>query len=222
MRLALACLLGLAACEMSLEGGSTHAPATGIRVLEGEVTIVAPDGFCVDQKGSSQNAASPFVLMSDCNVLAGKPGFAPQSYVLSALVDATVNSGTPLVAQPEVLTAFFASDRGRMALSRAGDAATVELLETVATEAGYFLYLKDTSPPPIKGLAASYWRGLLEVKGHVVTLAVMGFDKVPLTKDQGRVLMAEMLGKVLAANAPAAVSRRETSFQSIHQMNDGL
>ncbi len=194
----LAALLALSAC---VEGPGTSAPAT-VTVAGGAVTVGGPSGYCVDRRLSGTSAGEAFTVLGSCAALS-RGGSAPAG--VPAVLTATVSSD-PLEVPPEpaALEAFLTSAAGRAALSRAGDAATVEVLATKRGEGIVKLFLRDTAVaadgPPTD---PAYWRAVFVLRGHLVSATVLSFADRPLGPEDGLRKLDEFVAQLRALNGGA-------------------
>lgn len=203
-----AALTALAGCsEDALNGigvfSSKRAPAQ-IAVTANRVEIAGPRGFCVETESTQDGATDAFVLMGGCGSITQSP--LAQQPAKPALLTASVAAGDapPLSVEQSlpVLPAFFRSESGRAALSRSGDAASVEVLETLVLDEMFVLRASDTSTNTLDGVAPEYWRGLFDLENALVTISVLSFADAPLTQAEARALLSEFGRRVRRANAP--------------------
>lgn len=157
-------------------------------VTRNKVRLTAPEGFCVDPVSTKSTRAQAFVVFGNCASITGNTD-EPQPWV-PAVVTATVTSsglsGDGAVA-PQVanLNAFFRTADGKTALSRAGDPATVTILEGFAERGALMLRVKDTSPASFDGAQDSYWRAYFDAGSSVVAVSVIGVAKTPVSAAEG-------------------------------------
>ena len=157
-------VLALAGCVVAREP---------VRVAQiGALEIGAPAGYCVDPSGSDYDASGGFVLFGACNALFPKAYTAPPA--LPVALTATVMGAAPegFSGELDALEGFFRSEAGRAALSRAGDAATVEILAFRQDRDSLWLHVAD-SAEGAGDLSARYWRGVSAVNGQMVALAAL-------------------------------------------------
>lgn len=194
---ALAATVLLSGCVgAGLTGG---APAT-VSVARGAVTVTGPAGYCVDRRLTRDGPDEAFVVLGSCAALS-RGGRAPAG--TPAVLTATVSppSGAEL-PPPSDLEAFLLSDEGRAALSRVGDAGTVEIVETERDDDVLYLYLRDSAAGSEQpGAAPAYWRALFGVEGRLVSATVLAFADRPLSVDQGFAKLAEFVARLRAANS---------------------
>lgn len=198
----LAASLLLAGCLEGF-GSGTPAPET-TRVADRAVTIGGPDGYCVDPLGSNELEESSFVILGSCAALREDPD-SPHPVRLAVLT-ATVSKSTggPRVADTlDELAEVFASPAGRAMMSRSGDAESVSLLETQASDGVLLLRLQDNSPFDGPEVSGEYWRALLDAGGRLVMLSVIPLRSAPLSAEASRALLDAFLARVQRENAAA-------------------
>lgn len=169
-----AALLALAAC----------APAPSVTVARGALTVAGPAGFCVQPRPSRRGGAAPVVVLDAC----GKASPAP------ALLTATVSGQPAEIPDPRALEAYLRSAPGRAAMARNGQAGAVSVRAAQVEEDVLYLNIRDTAEP------GDYWRAVLEVRGHLVILAVRGPAGRVLPREEGRRLAAAFVAAMRAAN----------------------
>ncbi|MEO8244408.1 MAG: hypothetical protein ABI832_19085 [bacterium] len=178
---ALSLALAVAGCDLATTG------ARQVTVLQGEITIRAPEFYCVDPQSARGGDDTAVVLIGRCNAT---------GHVAAALVTVTVGrfaSAGVMLAGGETLRKFMSSTAGRRALSRSGRAADVQVLQSGVVDGRLILHLKDR-------VAGEYWRAILGVKGRLVTISANGSQDAPLTSDEGRALVGQTVEALLAAN----------------------
>jgi len=182
------CALGLTGCGgggLTLGGlGSLNMPPETVTVAGRSVVVGGPTGYCVDRAASRLAGDTPFVLLGSCASIADDVN-APtpeQPGVLTAAVSA--QGGGPSLAEtlPQ-LEQFVRSAEGRAGLARDGQAGSVNVLSTRREGDAMFIHVRDTSTNLVPGLGSTYWRGLFEVKGRLVTVSVMEFEDQPIGSD---------------------------------------
>lgn len=176
------CALLLAGCEPAsgtggfgfLQSGSggLFSPAAPVRstvLADGNVTLVAPDGYCIDAR--SQRAT--FALMARCDRLGEEDANATAEPV--ALITATLTPAgedVTLDAADIVPAGFDVVDR----LQRD----TRVVVRVVGT-------------PPEKSFHKDHWRGAAEVNGYVLGLALYTDAEMPPLGPYGRLMLDQSL-----------------------------
>ena len=185
--LPLLALMALAACDLA----STLSGPKQVSVLNGQIHVAAPSGYCIDSQASKVAADTAVVLIGRCTA-AGQ--------VAAALVTVTIGksaSAGVMLAGPAVLGQYLASTPGRKALARDGKPAHVLVVATVAEQDTLFLHLNDLA-------AGDYWRAIIGVRGRLVTVSASGAQGAPLTPDQGRKLVQDTVQALKSGNLPLA------------------
>ncbi|MGG7645301.1 hypothetical protein ACQ5SP_10890 [Rhodovulum sp. YNF3179] len=198
--------LGLAAC---VPGGpfATARDSTTLTVGGNAVTVAGPGGFCIDPGATRETAESGFTLFGNCATIAGRADL-PQPD-LRAVLTATVSGGAgaaTIAGSIDALDGYFRSTAGRRALSRTGDPATVEVLETFQNEAVFYIHARDASPGFAPGMSPDYWRAYFDLAGRIVAVSAIGFDAAPLSRAQSLAALRAFAARIRAANAPEAAA----------------
>lgn len=185
----LACLL--AGCVAS--GGGSGRP---VAVLEGDLRVAAPRGYCIDPSSRQEKDDSALLLAGRC---AGETGAVP------ALLTATIGpAGSAAGIDPATdsarIAAFFTSDRGRTALSRRGRAKDVTIAQMAEQEGALLLRLTDSGHGNGMQVQAESWRALLPLDGRLVTLTVSGMQAAPLSAEAGHRLIGDFATAMRRAN----------------------
>jgi hypothetical protein len=169
--IALAALLLLQGC---LAGFGSGKSAETVAVTPSEIVIAGPRGYCIDTASLAEGREGSFVLLASCAALSGAPDAPPPSIpgVLSAMVSADPD-GTGFADALPGIEAFLVSGSGRAGLSRAGDAESVALLQSRIAGDVLLLNLRDESAFNGPEIEPEYWRAVLAVRGHIVTLSAM-------------------------------------------------
>ncbi|WP_425050880.1 hypothetical protein [Psychromarinibacter sp. S121] len=175
---------GLGDLTSGLGAGLSRKPPRTVEVARGEVTVSGPQGYCVDRAGSRLNAETPFVLLGACASIARdrRAGQPLQQGLLTVAVSPP-DAGPSFAETLPQLEGFLSSPAGRAALARDGRDTSVEVLDTRREGDAMLVLLRDTSETGLPGTDATYWRGLFEVNGHLVTASVMSFAGKPMAPD---------------------------------------
>ncbi len=190
----LAACLALGAC---LQAG----PLPALRVAGDEVTIVGPEGYCVDSRTALERRAGSFVVLGDCGVLGG--GAAEGN---PAVLTALVSAATDLPQRPSAaqLERYFRSDAGQAALSHDGTAATVTLLDLAQDGDVLYLKVRDRSAGRPATLSDTTWRAVFALNDRLVALSVASHADVPVGDLSMRRKLREFVAAVRAANGADA------------------
>lgn len=182
--LAFACALILSACgtvpsdELAAFpslGGETDAPEerrTDVSLKQtdlagGALTLVPPDGFCIDKRGLKDN----FAVVARCDALGGSDGAFDTSLGIILVSVAPVSENANV---EQLLLASFDDD--------------VQVQELFGLEPLALAHLKGGAP---KGVDPVYWKGLSSVNGHLISLSAFALKGGSFaTEEGGRVLIA--------------------------------
>ncbi len=186
----------LAACAVSIPA----IDRAELRVQGARVTVVAPEGFCVDPQSVDVTRAGGFLLFGDCAVLnAAEPADAPVSAVISASV-----SNAPLPGSIEDLRGFLVEGPGVVTLGRSGEADKVRVLSSRIRDGVLYVKIEDRGPSPVPGASPVFWRGFFEAGGRLSIGTVNGFADRRLSDGDAQALLKALADRTRAANtAPA-------------------
>lgn len=181
-----------------------RAPAK-MSVLDGSVIVAGPPGFCVDTSTSHDDGTGAFVLMGSCasisrSLIATRP---KTPAILTATISRSAPDGPPLVASFPELAKFLASDAGRAALSRSGNAKTVAIALVTAIDDVMYVRASDSAAAQGREVDPEYWRALFQVNGQIVTVTVLGLTEYPIDADAKRALLDQMVTKIKASSSKA-------------------
>jgi hypothetical protein len=174
------------AAALLLLPGCLAAPA-GVQQAGG-LRVKAPAGFCAAPQARAAAAGGDFLAFAPCEGAA-----AP---VLTATVGAE-GSAAGLDLSGPVVAAFVRSEAGRASLSRAGDAASVEVLEVLQAGPAVLIRLNDRAPGQGGLPPGEAWRALLAQEGRLVTLTAAGAGE---DREAGLQLIGRFLSAFAAAN----------------------
>lgn len=206
----------LAALAMALSGclpqpGSLAfrgaAPVQAVRVSGNGVTVVGPEGYCVDPASSAERPSGSFVMLGSCATLRGTGEGPGKPAVLTALVSPP--SDPPLVPSVAELERFFRSDAGRAALAHDGKAGNVTLLKIEARDPVLFLKLRDRSAARPAELSDRSWRAIFPLRDRLVALSVAGHDDLPVGDADMRRTLDRFVAALRAAN-PETMAENDT------------
>ncbi|MEM7470658.1 MAG: hypothetical protein AAF340_04840 [Pseudomonadota bacterium] len=216
-------LLLLAGCSGDFPGlgaltnGTATSGAEGqkeITVTSNQVSLTAPEGFCVDPVSTRNGASEAFVVFGNCAAITGN-NKQSQPYV-EAIVTATVSSAGlagdgSIAPQSEALVGFFQSNAGKQALSRSADPRAVRIGDGFSEDGAVFLLVADSSPPHVDGAMKSYWRSYFDAGSAVVAMSVIGFQQNPISGTEGLSLLRRF--KERNARAPFSKASQEADAQ---------
>lgn len=175
-------------------------------VMGGAVVIAAPKGFCIDTTAHRDTEAGAFVPMGACAALTRNP--ADPKPAKPAFLTATV---LPMPVQAAALPqdpdarlrearAFVQSDAGRAALSRAGTADTVALLDVRSASDVLYVRVKDTADGLPPALSQTTWRAFFELNGLLVTASATAFAEHPFGQGAGYELLRDFVTRIRREN----------------------
>lgn len=182
-------------------------PVQAVRVSDDGVTVVGPEGYCVDPGSSHERAAGSFVMLGSCATLRGAGAGPGRPAVLTALVSPP--SDPPLVPSVAELERFFRSEAGQAALAHDGNADSVTLLEIEARDPILFLKLRDSSADRPAALSDRSWRAIFPLRDRLVALSVAGHDDLPVGDADMRRTLDRFVAALRAAN-PEDVAESDT------------
>ncbi len=185
-------LLSLAAC---------FAP-THVTVGAGDVTVVGPEGYCIDQAATRRGASGDTVLLAACNALSrGQDHEGPEATAILTVSIGPPGSGPPVAGNMRMLERFVRGPAGRAALSQSGQGEAVSILSVRREADALFVRLRDSAIPATSGVLYDYWRVLFELDGRIVTASVFSGDAAPIDPDTGLYLARRFVARLRAANS---------------------
>lgn len=194
--LLLAALLALASPASAQSGAPLRVTVDGRAVV-----VTGPPGYCVDRSASREGPEGAFVLLGSCAALGGgraAPKDAPAVLIATIAPGA---SGEGLGPEGFAgLATFFTSEPGRAALSRAGDAGSVQVLEALSVGDVLYLRIADQAAAEGQALDPEYWRAILPLRGRMVTLSVLSEAGSPLPPGGARAALDTFVARMQAAN----------------------
>ncbi|RYH10962.1 hypothetical protein [Tropicimonas sp. IMCC6043] len=199
-----AALLGLSfICAATLAQAATLrgesdglAAQTRLPVTGSSVVVAAPRGYCIDPLASIEGARAAFVLMASCHSVTGDRR-APHP-AIRGLLTASVDGSRNELPSPRELGRYFASEAGRAALARSGDAAATELGASFSRNGVFFLQARETGGDPAFG--GRSWRAVFELNGRMVTATFRDLAGFPVTADEGFRAVGELVEEIRAAS----------------------
>ena len=198
-------LAGLSGCVDTENGlfGPT-AQSRGIRtlaVLDGDFSVRAPEGYCVDRKSSSGEHG--FVVMAGC-ALVSRAQVMPQSDGLITVQVAEAGSALVSGSESELSDLLQTEDgRALLSVSGSGDDVTVDSVDRFSGRVE--VRFTDASSDLVEGLVPGQWRAFLDVDGHLVTVTVRAYARAPLSENQGSGLLRAAIASISAANVDTDV-----------------
>ncbi|WP_122072168.1 hypothetical protein [Pseudophaeobacter sp. EL27] len=176
---------------------------TQAQFAKGQVTLVAPQGHCIDATMLRQEATGGFALLPRCNLLHGTQLFGRnRAAVITATIGpaqgAAAPSTTELAQTAEGARLLYYDDKGLLPLVR--------------------LQWPGHSAMGGSGASDEHWRGAFVVNNHLVVLALYAPEGSNLLGAAGAKLLTDMTRRsqkasLQAAPQPAAISAREDNVR---------
>nr|WP_252734585.1 hypothetical protein [Octadecabacter sp. B2R22] len=187
-------------------GAPRDATAEGIRtlsLLQGDVLVRGPEGYCVDQAAS--NARQGFAVMAGCALMSQDAAIMPS---LDGLITVQVGAAetSSVGGNEEAFAAFLKTDAGRGLLAADNDIASVGEITTIADDGAVLARFEDASGPTFQGTTGPQWRGFLDVKGRLVTITVLSFERNALSRGEGERLLGATLAEFVEVNTSTDTS----------------
>jgi len=199
--LLLAALLAMAMAAPAVAQGPSGGAPLRVTVDGRAIVVAGPSGYCVDRSASREGTEGAFVLLGSCAALGGgraAPKAAPAVLIATVAPGA---SGEGLGPEGFAgLATFFTSEPGRAALSRAGTAESVQVLEVLSVGDVLYLRIEDRAAAEGQALAPEYWRAVLSLRGRMVTLSALSEAGRPLPAGGARAVLEAFVARMQAAN----------------------
>lgn len=203
--LALAAALTLAGCDAAPMVGAgaggfafTRAAPEKIAVANDSVIVAGPEGYCIDNRATRDQAAGAFVLLASCAAITRR-GTAPHP-VFPALLTVSITpdaaGAVPVAKQAPRLKRFFSSAEGRAALSRDGQASSIDVVETFTRDGAFIIHARDHGNDGTPGLSEDHWRAIFNVNGQIVSASVMALEDHPITDDAGMATLWDLATRI--------------------------
>ncbi|NNU79221.1 hypothetical protein HMH01_02105 [Halovulum dunhuangense] len=189
----------LSGCAASVTGPDR----ASLRVEGARVTVVAPEGLCIDPESPDVARAGGYLLIGECSLFDTS---AEAGRALPGVITVSISSGG-LPGDLDQLEAFLTGP-GLAGLSRTADAGTVRVLDRRRTDNALFLKLADSSPARAGGADEDYWRVFFPAGPRLVTGALVPFSDARISDGTALSLLSALEVNTAAANprppAPAA------------------
>lgn len=163
---------------LSRATGGKDVALSKARMAFGTVTLVAPQGFCIDKSSLKQS----FAVMARCDTL-GVPsaaGSAPLALITASFVPMTQGAALPSPAQTA----------SALNLAEISD-------ETLKENSVIF---RASSPTPYADMQSIHWRATARVGDQIMGLALYSSEDTRDLSTEGRAI----LGNVIATTTPAS------------------
>jgi hypothetical protein len=169
-------------------GTSSTARHSQASFAKGNVTLVAPRGYCIDSTTLRQEADGGFALLPRCSFLQGSSWFGRNKAAVITATIGTTNAATApstadLARTAEGAKLLYYDDKGLLPLVR--------------------LQWQGHSVTGSSGASADHWRGAFVLNDHLVVLALYAPEGSELLGRPGADLLTEMTRRSLyASRAP--------------------
>ncbi len=181
---AIACvgIAALAACD-------PVAVAQPVTMLNGDLVVTPPEGYCADPLSSRPRAG--FAVFAPCVTLGAD---APVPSIIGVAIVQAGDAGSAMVTSGEsALHEFLTSPQGAGLLDKGGSGATISVISSQAIGGRVIVHFRDTGPAPMAGLGPDEWRVFTDMNDRLVTVSVRGLDDAPLSAMRGRALLDQVL-----------------------------
>jgi len=205
-RLALACAaLALAGCEPSGGGfsflsGPAGPVVTRAELLDGAVVVATPAGYCIDK--SATRAEAGFAVEASCALVA-RGGAAPRYDGLITIQVGDAESAI-VTGQEKTLRNFLKSDEGKQLLAGNGPIRGLSVGRTGIWGHVVEVYLNSAPQGGFEGFQPVEWRAFLDLGGRLVTVRLRGYDRAPLSFEQGQTLLRAAIDAMVEGNRVVA------------------
>lgn len=205
-RLALAlAVLALAGCEPSGGGfaflsGPSASAVTQVELLDGEVMVATPSGYCIDRNATRAN--SGFAAEASCALVA-RGGAAPRYDGLITVQVGAANSALVTGEEP-ALRNFLKSDEGKQLLAGDGPVKGISVGKTGIWGHVVEVYLNSAPQGGFDGFQPVEWRAFFDLKDRLVTIRLRGYARAPMSYEQGQALLRAAIDAMIQANSVVA------------------
>ena len=210
-RLALACaVLALAGCEPSGGGFSFLSGASGpivtqIDVLDGALVVATPPGYCIDKNAT--RAESGFAVEASCALVA-RGGVSPR---YDGLITVQVGDAESAIVtgQEKTLRNFLKSDEGKQLLAGDGPVRGISVGKTGIWGHVVEVYLNSAPQGGFDGFQPVEWRAFFDLKDRLVTIRLRGYERAPMSFEQGQALLRAAIDAMIEGNRVVATPETE-------------
>lgn len=173
----------LAACV----SGAGQGGSTARSVLQGEVRIVPPSGYCLDPTIGHEAEDRAVAVMGRCLAKSNQP---PALITISV---GPTGSAEIMSAGGDALAKYFTSVQGRTTLSRRGRPGDLKVVQALSSGDAFLMRLQEAGEP-------SYWRAVFGLKGRLVTLSVKAGGENALDTAESRKLTDRAVAALMRVN----------------------
>ena len=191
---ALGLLLALAGCDepanpFSAEsmgfvqnGGSR--PPTQISLVDGDIRVIAPKGYCIDRRSVRQGSDTGFALLARCDTLGASGRFGTHEL---AIVTVAISRRQPAdTAGPTVAQLKRAASPAKVLGNRSGEGLVLLRLQSGAMK--------------VPGVSSEHWRGAFALKGYLVGLGLYAPESSPMLDRTGAELLRDLTRRMRSAS----------------------
>lgn len=172
-------------------GGGASGPAA-IAVLDGQVRVAGPQGYCIDTGATRESASEAFVLLVRCSA---SPRPVP---VLSATVTGLAAPGLGTPENLARLASYLETPAGQGQLARSGRAEDLRILALRVDQGAVWLRIEDRGNP--EAFEPGYWRAILPIADRVVTLSVLSARAHPVSDERMASVLRDFVARMRAQN----------------------
>ncbi|WP_166417238.1 hypothetical protein [Cochlodiniinecator piscidefendens] len=167
-------------------------------VLRNEVIVSAPTGYCLSSAAPRTDGT---VLFGSCAALRQTSfvGSLPHGAVVVVSVGVKIEHDLNDVFS-EHLQGFFATETGHTALSQSDDANAMTIHANTIEDDVLFLRIEDQSDNFETALDRTYWRGVLPINGHLVSISVFSSTVTPISRAEGREILEAFVHEMETEN----------------------
>ncbi|KAJ56991.1 hypothetical protein ACMU_00425 [Actibacterium mucosum KCTC 23349] len=194
--------LVLAGCLGDING--TVPAAVTRSVMDGQVVVAGPDGYCVDPRATRENRDEAFVLLASCSSVSATPSatapFAKSLITVTVTRPAQTGEFDASLSGAE---AFFRSSDGRSAIAMDGDPSGVSLVSTETTDDMFVLQAELSDNGRAEGLGRNQWRAIFVVNDNLLSASVMSLASSELSAETGMAILQALVRKIRATSPKA-------------------
>lgn len=201
-RVARRVLLGATALTLIGCEPLTLLPVTQMPVAGGAVTVAAPEGYCIDPKGTREQPMGTFVLLGNCSLMFLDLSGPAVPVVLTALISDPLQTQSP--PTPTALAKYFKSTSGRASLARDRDPTSVQVLQSETRDGVLYMRFRDSSPERDAALTSESWRAMMPMGNRLTVLTAQGLSTRTVSSDTTLTTLRNFVAAVKAANAAPA------------------
>ncbi len=181
----------LAGCSQSFVASQTPKRITQVLLAQGDITLIAPRGYCVDERAVRSDQQNSFAVLARCDALGVRGGFPTQDLALITVTTVANPKGT----QPN-------------AKSLAQSANPANVVKTQSLKGRPFVLLENPDHN-VNGASPRHWRSAFALNGHLVGLALYASEGSDVLATQGANLLSDLASKTIQASAIPTVAQKK-------------